>query len=69
MRFAHKTLFFGERSNFYYTSRSSSQYDEVCSPKIPGSQWQTLNHKLIETRYFDYQGHLTTENNLKVDKT
>jgi len=36
--------------------------------KTPGTQWQTISHKVFETRQFDYQGYLTVENNLNVEK-
>jgi len=36
--------------------------------KIPAQQWQTTNYKQFKQNVVDCQSHLTTENNLKVEK-
>ena len=63
-----KFVNFRKISDIYYTSRLSSQLDEICLQKsLPNSGEQSITNYLKQND-FEYRSHLTIENNLKVEK-
>ena len=63
-----KFVYFGKISDWYYTTRLSTQNGEICLQK-----YQSISVKVPITNYskqndVDYQCHLTIENKLKVGK-
>jgi len=67
MTFGIENLFiFGKFSDFYHTSRLSTQNGEICLQNyLPISGNLSITNYLKQNA-IDYHSHLTIENNLKV---
>jgi len=70
MTFALANLFiFGNFFDFYYASRLSDENGEICLQKsLPIKEKRSITN-YSKQNDFDYQSHLTTENNFNVEKT
>jgi len=62
-------IIFGKFSDFYYASRLPTQNGEICLQKYPptSGNLSVTNYLKQKTIDFNYQSHLTIENNLKVE--
>jgi len=68
MTFGLENLFiFGKFSDFYYTSRFSTQNAKICLQKYPPISGKVSVTNCLKSA-IEYQGHLTIENKLKVEK-
>ena len=61
-------VIFGKLSDFYYTSRLSTQNGEIHLQKYPPISGKVSITKYLKQNAIDYLGRLSIENKLKVEK-